>query len=603
MATNPQRRRPPEWHEPVIPFDEDLERGIAGAAILDPNHTFSAIGSKVRQADFYRAHLGMIWNEARDIAAEGGTPSELTLHARLEARGEHAAAEAVWGLDSATPAEYITAITQWAQSLLELAERRECLARSEYDLEFSQNPRSATARSGMMRHQRRLDDIRARMQRRSDDDEHAHTDGEHLWQPGTLLSNIQDRDVEWAWENYIALGKINMGDGDPGEGKTLLYAGDLAARFTTGRNMPDGSRGLGAPVGVVIFTAEDDPEDTLGPRFDAAGGDRSRMLVVTTVPRLNEEGRPTGKDRQPSFYDLDIIRQAVKRVDAKLVIFDPFMAYLPSEAKSISDQDVRGVLAPLGRLAAELGVAILPIRHLNKGNSANVLYRGGGSIGIIGAARVGHLVARDPKDETRHILAVSKSNLGPKPPALAYTIEANANNVAVIRWQGTCDYTASDLLHVVSEYDSQSKLEQACGLLRDTLADTPMPETQVQALADARNISKATLRRAKKVLGVESKKEGIGEGSEWIWRLPQTPDAKDAHDTPKHAHTTDDEHLWTNTGDNGAQQGHSPKDAHVDGNEHLRNTIERLCPKCGGHDLKDYGDGLRCRVCDVLVGA
>ena len=53
------------------------------------------------------------------------------------------------------------------------------------------------------------------------------------------------------------------------------------------------------------------------------------------------------------------------------------------------------------------------IRHLNKSGGGHAMYRGGGSIGIIGAARSAFLIARDPDDETgaRRIFAVTKSLL------------------------------------------------------------------------------------------------------------------------------------------------------------------------------------------------
>jgi subtilisin family serine protease len=73
-------------------------------------------------------------------------------------------------------------------------------------------------------------------------------------------------------------------------------------------------------------------------------------------------------------------------VDARLVVIDPLMAYLGSDTNSYRDQDVRGILAPLARLADRTSAAIVVIRHFSKGQTPNVLYRGGGSIGIIGVA-------------------------------------------------------------------------------------------------------------------------------------------------------------------------------------------------------------------------
>ena len=155
-------------------------------------------------------------------------------------------------------------------------------------------------------------------------------------QIGQLLGAVTPTPARPLWGGRLYLGKLAICDGDPGHGKTLL-ALDLAARITTGREMPDGSAAIG-PAGVVYFTAEDDPADTLRPRLDAAGGDPNRLLVVTTVAITGLDG--VSSEHQPTFRDLALIERAIARVEAKLVIFDPFMAYLDSQTNSFRDQDV-----------------------------------------------------------------------------------------------------------------------------------------------------------------------------------------------------------------------------------------------------------------------
>ena len=49
------------------------------------------------------------------------------------------------------------------------------------------------------------------------------------------------------------------------------------------------------------------------------------------------------------------------------------------------------------------GVAVLAVRHLTKGGSGNLLYRGLGSIGVIASARSALLIGPDPgADEPSH---------------------------------------------------------------------------------------------------------------------------------------------------------------------------------------------------------
>src|SRR5207248_4253855 len=142
----------------------------------------------------------------------------------------------------------------------------------------------------------------------------------------------------------------------------------------------------------------------------AVGGDPSRVLLLNTVVSFDEKrlgiyDRPFSLSR-----DLNDLEMEIKRTKAILVILDPLMALLGHNVDSSRDQDVREVFTPLAQLAERTGCAVLIIRHLNKGSADNLLYRGAGSIGIIAAARIGLIVAHDPQDENKHILATTKNN-------------------------------------------------------------------------------------------------------------------------------------------------------------------------------------------------
>ena len=99
------------------------------------------------------------------------------------------------------------------------------------------------------------------------------------------------------------------------------------------------------------------------------------------------------------------------------------MAVLGRSIDSSRDQDVREVLTPLAQLAEREGCAILIIRHLNKGTSDNLLYRGAGSIGIIGAARMGLLVAHEHE---RAMPVVQTSRHRVEAPVLPCLVDGDA---------------------------------------------------------------------------------------------------------------------------------------------------------------------------------
>jgi hypothetical protein len=102
---------------------------------------------------------------------------------------------------------------------------------------------------------------------------------------------------------------------------------------------------------------------------------------------------------------------------------------------------------PLAAIARRLGVVVILVRHLNKSTGGKAIYRGGGSIGLVGAVRAAFLIGVHPDDETARVLACVKSNLGPRPPALVYRLsEDPVFQVARIGWHGPLEASAQDLL-------------------------------------------------------------------------------------------------------------------------------------------------------------
>jgi RecA-family ATPase len=322
---------------------------------------------------------------------------------------------------------------------------------------------------------------------------------------------VQPKKLRWLWHSRIPLGKVTVLDGDPGLGKSLISI-DLAARLSTAKPMPNAATvDLSEPAGAVFLSAEDDPEDTIQPRLALVAADLTRIVLLQAVKR-------EGGLSMPTIADLGAIAQAVKSVTAKLVVIDPLMAYLPEETNSYRDQDVRRSLAPLAALAGELDVAVLVIRHLNKTSNNNPIYRGGGSIGIIGAARSGLMVAKDPDDDSRCILSVAKSNLAKLPASLAYEIRSNAVEVPYINWLGSTQHTAVSLLaNQADTTEDRSAVREAEDFLQEFLKTGPRKVADVFKAAKVAGTAEKTLRRAKAAIGVKARKAAMDDG--WIWEL------------------------------------------------------------------------------------
>lgn len=258
------------------------------------------------------------------------------------------------------------------------------------------------------------------------------------------LSDVAPEHIDWLWHGRLARGKLHVVDGDPGKGKSTLAISWIAA-VTTGGVWPDGTPVGAPPCGAVLLSAEDGLADTIRPRLDAHGADATRVLALTGVRRADRDSGEVHEVPPVLPADLGAVESAARAVGAALVVIDPLMAYLGSEVNAHRDQDVRLALAPLARLAERLHVAVVIIRHLRK-SGGSAIYSGGGSIGIIGAARIGYTVGVDPNDETQCVLACSKTNIGVNPPSLAYRLVADDKHAcARVQWIGPVAVSADEL--------------------------------------------------------------------------------------------------------------------------------------------------------------
>jgi KaiC/GvpD/RAD55 family RecA-like ATPase len=321
--------------------------------------------------------------------------------------------------------------------------------------------------------------------------------------------HVEPLPTEWLWRGYIPRGTITIIDGDPGVGKSQVTI-DIASRVSRGWAMPPeaGGKQVAEPGTVLMLSAEDDAARTIRPRLDAAGADVNRVVMV-------DGDRPIVLPD-----DLPFLRSTADTTKAKLVIIDPLMAFLSGKVNAHNDADVRRVLYQVKRFADDTEVAVIIIRHLNKMTSvASAIYRGGGSIGIVGAARSALVVGCDPNDRKVRVLAGEKTNLAPLPPSLAFSIEP-IDNSSRVGWIGQVDLTADEVIQhgKASRGRPAENLNDAVAFLAEQLKAGPKLAAEVYDAAESDGIKRRTLARARKELGVSARKSGMGGG--WEWRLP-----------------------------------------------------------------------------------
>jgi len=276
---------------------------------------------------------------------------------------------------------------------------------------------------------------------------------------------------------------ITILSGDPGAGKTYLALA-IAAALTRGETVIGGQPVV--PGNVLYLTLENSPAHVLRPRFDAQGGDASRLIVMRGT--LCTEGE-TEKNGGFSLADIDQLESAISETQAQLIVIDPLQSFLGASGNLHNSNETRPVLDGIIKLAERHTCALLIIRHLSKAQGGRVLYRGLGSIDITGAARSELFVAADPNDASHRVMAHAKSNLGRLGDSLAYTIAEDGRLV----WCGTSDLTAGDLLAAECTSQQRSAIEEAAQFLQEALADGPQPSKDIQQ-ATASGISHPTLR-------------------------------------------------------------------------------------------------------------
>lgn len=339
---------------------------------------------------------------------------------------------------------------------------------------------------------------------------------------------IRPEAIDWLWNGWLAAGKLHILAGAPGTGKTTIALA-LAAALTTCGRWPDGSRVKDAGA-VLVWSGEDDPQDTLAPRLLACGADMSRIHFVGSV-RDGEQHRPF----DPAS-DMRELAEAARRVgNVRLLITDPVVSAVTGD--SHKNTEVRRALQPLVDLGHEIGAAILGISHFSKGSQGrDPTERVAGSLAFGALARVVLAAAKVQDDDEgragRRILARTKSNIGADDGGYYYDLEQVELQdyagvwASRVLWGEEIEGSAREILaaaDTVTERaeDGNEDRNEVDKWLRDLLTEEgEVAKADVIKAGRACGFAERTIQHARRRIGAETKIHGFGKEKVSVWSLP-----------------------------------------------------------------------------------
>lgn len=349
------------------------------------------------------------------------------------------------------------------------------------------------------------------------------------------LADVEPEEVDFFWNPYIPKGKLTIIEGDPGLGKTFL-ALNLCAAISNGWPLPgqeDGKPEFAFDPGTVLFmTAEDGLADTVVPRLEKMGADRSKVYCLTGW-RENEKG----EEKTFTLRDIEALREALERVKPALVVIDPLQGYLgPVDMHRANE--TRPLLSGLGKLAEEYNCAVIAIRHLSKTGGGKAIYRGLGSIDFTAAARSVLLVGENPSTGEKAVVH-TKSSCAEKGAAQGFTI----TELDGFRWTGVSNCTAEDLLAMPAEKSDKETespaLDEAVEFFLGILGNgEKVPCKEVRKKWKEVGISEMTARRAREKLGVKLFYGKNGMPNCWYLPVEYVAHTKEHEQDEQHIQTT-----------------------------------------------------------------
>lgn len=215
-----------------------------------------------------------------------------------------------------------------------------------------------------------------------------------------------------------------------GTGKTIFACG-VAADVSTGRALPGAEDSDCEAQNVLIISAEDSGE-ILKARLRACGANLSRVFILD---RVSSAGLNLAEE-------YEAFEHTVLFHHPRLVIIDPWHAFLGADLNINRVNAIRPILQKLSNLSQKCNCSMLLISHVNKKVQAeNANNAATGSVDFVNAARSALMVVFDEDSEDMRVVVHTKSNYAAYGPSIRYRITDDGG----LEWAGFSDITRQTL--------------------------------------------------------------------------------------------------------------------------------------------------------------
>lgn len=324
---------------------------------------------------------------------------------------------------------------------------------------------------------------------------------------------IKEKPVEWIWRGYLPLGGLTLVDGAPESGKSYVMA-SISATISRGGELPL-SNHQREPGSVLLLSNEDDPERVTKRRLRLMGADQSRVYQLF-------EDRPIDLSQDTDLAWLD--KELDSTPSCQLLVIDPLQPYLP---RANAYRKVAVALDGLIRLAQKHRVAIVGVRHVVKHKTGAPMNWGIGSVAYAGRARMILGIAQHPHDPDLRILVAIKSNWGPRPVSVAFSITETDDGGAYVDWVREEPFiTADDVLAKSTGRGRPAPKVAACiEWLKAAVTSEGVTTNELEAASEREGFSHSTLKRARHDGGYQAVR--VGDASWHVHPPTQSDDGRD----------------------------------------------------------------------------